>query len=56
MYRDNNSHHEPSEEEWEEIERMIEQEEIKEERLAQEMDKKELENFKRWCKRNGIKW
>ena len=48
--------YEPSQEEWQEIEELILQEEMDEIKEARKDQQASLEEFKGWCKENGIQW
>jgi len=48
--------YEPSDEEWNEIEELLESERESKMILEIEHDKNELEVFKTWSRRNGMSW
>ena len=48
--------HEPSEEEWNQIEELITREGQEENEKGQDEDRQELEVFKDWLNKNGMSW
>jgi len=48
--------YEPTTEEWQEIEELILQEEIEEENEYKHEKAQGLNEFKQWCKENGMIW